>query len=82
MGPDIIKLDISLVRNIHKDRIRHALARSLSVFASEIGCSIVAEGVERREELKCLRALGVTRAQGFYLGRPSEDAYKDRQFVE
>lgn len=82
LGPDIIKLDISLVRNIHKDRIRHALARSLSVFASEIGCSIVAEGVERREELKCLRALGVTRAQGFYLGRPSEDAYKDRQFVE
>ncbi len=80
LDPDIIKLDISLVRNIHKDRIRHALARSLSVFASEIGCSIVAEGVEKQEELRCLKRLGVHRAQGFYLARPSAEGYDKVSF--
>lgn len=80
LDPDIIKLDISLVRNIHKDRIRHALARSLSVFASEIGCSIVAEGVEKQEELRCLQRLGVERAQGFYLARPSAEGYNRVEF--
>ena len=80
LDPDIIKLDITLVRNIHKDRIRHALARSLSVFAADIGCSIVAEGVEKQEELRCLRRLGVNRAQGYYLARPAAEGYGRVQF--
>ena len=80
LDPDIIKLDITLVRNIHQDRIRHALARSLSVFAADIGCSIVAEGVEKQEELRCLRRLGVNRAQGYYLARPAAEGYGRVQF--
>lgn len=70
LHPDIIKLDMSLVRDIDKDPARRALALALVAFASGIGSQIVAEGVETAGELAVLRELGVPRAQGYYLGRP------------
>jgi EAL domain-containing protein (putative c-di-GMP-specific phosphodiesterase class I)/CheY-like chemotaxis protein len=70
LSPDIIKLDISLTRGVDGDRARHALASALTSFAAEIDADIVAEGIETREELGALRALGVTYGQGYYLGRP------------
>lgn len=68
--PDIIKLDISLTRNIDSDRSRRALAAALTRFSEETGIKIVAEGVETASELNVLRALGINNAQGYLLGRP------------
>lgn len=70
LAPDIIKLDISLTRDIHKDRSRRALAAALIRFSEETDCKIIAEGVETIEELDALRQLGVVKAQGYLLGRP------------
>jgi EAL domain-containing protein (putative c-di-GMP-specific phosphodiesterase class I) len=42
----------------------------LLAFARETGSTLVAEGVETREELEMLRALGVQTVQGYLLGRP------------
>jgi EAL domain-containing protein (putative c-di-GMP-specific phosphodiesterase class I) len=70
LEPNIIKLDIELTRGIDVDPARRALARALISFAADIQAAIVAEGVETEDELKALRILGVTYAQGFYLGRP------------
>jgi EAL domain-containing protein (putative c-di-GMP-specific phosphodiesterase class I)/CheY-like chemotaxis protein len=70
LAPEIIKLDITLTRDIDTDRVRRALASALTSFASEIGASIVAEGIETQAELDTLRALGVGYAQGYYLARP------------
>lgn len=70
LAPDIIKLDISLTRDIHKDRPRRALAAALIRFSEETNCKIIAEGVETIEELDVLRQLGVVNAQGYLLGRP------------
>lgn len=70
LAPDIIKLDISLTRDIHKDRSRRALAAALIRFSEETDCKIIAEGVETIEELEALRQLGVVKAQGYLLGRP------------
>jgi EAL domain-containing protein (putative c-di-GMP-specific phosphodiesterase class I)/CheY-like chemotaxis protein len=70
LAPDIIKLDISLTRDIHADRTRRALAAALISFARETGTVIVAEGVEHREELLTLRQLQVDQAQGYHLSRP------------
>lgn len=70
MEPDMVKLDISLTRGIDKDRKRRALASALIAFARETDVEIVAEGVETSAELLTLQSLGVTRAQGYYLGRP------------
>jgi diguanylate cyclase (GGDEF)-like protein len=71
LHPDVIKLDLSLTRDIDTDPVRRALAASLVAFAREVGAGIVAEGIETRGELEALRALGVTHGQGYYLARPS-----------
>lgn len=67
---DIIKLDISLIRNIHADTARRALAAALIKFAEVTGTKVIAEGVETETELAELRRLGVEKVQGFYIGRP------------
>lgn len=71
LGPDIIKLDASLVQRIDRDRGRRALAAALVRFAEEIGSHVVAEGVETQAELRVLRDLHVEHAQGFLLGPPA-----------
>lgn len=70
LKPDIIKLDMSLVRDIDTDFHKQSLARGLMSFATAIGCKVVAEGVETERELAALRRIGVTKAQGYLLGRP------------
>jgi EAL domain-containing protein (putative c-di-GMP-specific phosphodiesterase class I)/response regulator of citrate/malate metabolism len=70
LAPDIIKIDIALTRNVYKDPARRALAAGLISFAAELGATIVAEGIQTRQELEALRDLGVRYGQGFYLGRP------------
>jgi EAL domain-containing protein (putative c-di-GMP-specific phosphodiesterase class I) len=71
LRPDVIKLDLDLTRGIHLDPARRALAVSLKTFADELGAVVVAEGIEVREELETLQALGVPWGQGFHLGRPA-----------
>ncbi len=69
--PDIVKLDISLTRDIDADRAKHALAAALVSFADEMGMVIVAEGIETAAELDALLALGVPQGQGYYLAEPT-----------
>jgi EAL domain-containing protein (putative c-di-GMP-specific phosphodiesterase class I) len=71
LRPEVIKLDISLIRGIDHDPARRALARALLGFGSEaFGTTFVAEGIETRGELGVLRDLGFHNGQGFILGRP------------
>jgi EAL domain-containing protein (putative c-di-GMP-specific phosphodiesterase class I) len=70
LAPDMVKVDISLTRDIDTDRGRRALAKALISFADEMGMTIVAEGIETAAELGTLRELGVRYGQGFYLAEP------------
>jgi EAL domain-containing protein (putative c-di-GMP-specific phosphodiesterase class I) len=70
LRPDIIKLDMSLTRDVDRDPARASLAQALAGFADRTGAVIVAEGIEREEELAVLSDLGVARGQGWLLGRP------------
>jgi EAL domain-containing protein (putative c-di-GMP-specific phosphodiesterase class I)/AmiR/NasT family two-component response regulator len=69
--PDLIKLDISLVRGVEHREADRATAAAVARFAADIGARLVAEGIETRAELLALRALGVHFGQGFYLARPA-----------
>jgi len=82
LAPDVIKLDISITRNIDTDRSRRALAAALIGFANSTGSKIVAEGVETAAELSVLRQLGVNKAQGYYFGRPMRIAEALERFSE
>lgn len=70
LKPDVIKLDMSLTRDIDTDASKRALAKGLIAFAHEIGSTIIAEGVETESELATLRAIGVDKVQGYYLSKP------------
>jgi EAL domain-containing protein (putative c-di-GMP-specific phosphodiesterase class I) len=70
LHPDFIKLDMTLTRDIHVDETRRALVAALVAFGSQIGATVVAEGVEFAEQLATLRQVGVQFGQGFYLARP------------
>lgn len=70
LRPDFLKLTRGLVADIDKDANRQALLRALAAFAREVGATIVAEGVERREELEVLRESEIDFAQGWLFGRP------------
>lgn len=78
LQPDLIKLDVTLTRRIDLDQPRRALAAALIGFARDTSAAIVAEGVEKAAELRTLRLLGVTAAQGYHLGRPEELASSGR----
>jgi EAL domain-containing protein (putative c-di-GMP-specific phosphodiesterase class I)/AmiR/NasT family two-component response regulator len=70
LRPDIIKLDIELIRGINADPARQSLAAALVLFGDKIDATIIAEGIETNEELQTLRRLHVPHGQGYYLGRP------------
>jgi EAL domain-containing protein (putative c-di-GMP-specific phosphodiesterase class I) len=71
LQPDVIKLDMSLTRDICGDPVRRSLAGALVRFGAEIDAVIVAEGVETETELETLDRLGVQLAQGYFLGKPA-----------
>jgi EAL domain-containing protein (putative c-di-GMP-specific phosphodiesterase class I) len=70
LHPDFIKLDLTLTRDVHVDETRRALVVALVAFGSQIGASLVAEGVETAEQLATLRQAGVQFGQGFHLALP------------
>ena len=71
LKPDIIKLDIALTRGIDRDPARQALGRALLQFGLDAyRTTMVAEGIETKDELTTLRSLGCPVGQGFALGRP------------
>jgi EAL domain-containing protein (putative c-di-GMP-specific phosphodiesterase class I)/CheY-like chemotaxis protein len=70
LDPHILKLDISLVRDVDTDRARRALASALIRYAEEMDVTVIAEGIETDDELRQLLAMGVAYGQGFLLGKP------------
>jgi EAL domain-containing protein (putative c-di-GMP-specific phosphodiesterase class I) len=68
--PDIVKLDLSLTREVETDSTALALASALVTFCKRIGATVIAEGIESHAVLTLLRGLGVRQGQGYYLGRP------------
>ena len=72
MQADVIKLDRTLVADVHADPAKIALIGSLVQFARSTGASIFAEGVETLDELRVLIHLGVVAGQGWALARPGD----------
>ena len=71
LSPDIIKLDISLVREVDQRPRMQALIAALLTFADGTRAQLVAEGVETERQRDALRSLGVPFAQGYFLGHPA-----------
>jgi EAL domain-containing protein (putative c-di-GMP-specific phosphodiesterase class I) len=71
LAPDLVKLDISIIRNVDVDPSRQALVEAMLAFCSRVGADVIAEGVEEAGELITLLELGVQYGQGWFLARPA-----------
>ncbi len=71
LSPEYIKLDIVIVRDVHKHPTKHALIKGLVEFSKHCGTKLIAEGIETTQELETLIDLGVQYGQGYYLARPN-----------
>lgn len=69
-APDCFKVDSFVAKNVAADSRRRAIIASIVKLASELGSSLIVEGVEDEVTLSALRDLGVTLMQGFLFCRP------------
>jgi diguanylate cyclase (GGDEF)-like protein len=67
---DVVKIDQSFVRHLDEDPSRADVVRTLVSLARSLKKHTVAEGIERPEEMDCLREFGCELAQGYLLSRP------------
>jgi diguanylate cyclase (GGDEF)-like protein len=70
--PNIMKLDMDLIRNIDKDETKQFLCKAMVDFGKSAGILLIAEGIETEEELKTLIKLNVDLGQGYFLDIPRQ----------
>jgi len=71
--PHFIKIDMDLIRNIDKDAFKQALIKAFVETSTTTNITIIAEGIETKEELKTLIMLGVHAGQGYFLQQPKAE---------
>ena len=79
---DVLKIDRSFLEDV-ESQSASAVLQAITVLAHSLGLNVVAEGIERKEQIPVLKQLGIDLAQGYYLGRPKpareiESIYKLR----
>lgn len=67
---DFLKIDRAFVMNIEESPENQALCEAIIVMAHKLGLSVIAEGVETKQQLAVLTAAGCDYAQGYYISRP------------
>jgi EAL domain-containing protein (putative c-di-GMP-specific phosphodiesterase class I) len=73
LEPDIVKLDMSLIRDIDRHATKRRVVGAIATLCRELGSRVVAEGVETQAELRAVRDAGVELIQGYLLARPTRE---------
>ena len=68
--PDLIKIDMDLVRDIDKNRARQAIVAGIAAICKSLNIRVLAEGIETRAERDFLLSIGITLMQGFWFAKP------------
>lgn len=71
-GPQTLKIDAAVVRDVHTNPAKLAMIEALVAFGRRLDVLVIAEGIETADELRALRHAGVAAGQGYYLGRPGQ----------
>lgn len=69
--PHIIKIDMDLIRDIHKNPVKQAIVQGTLLTCKMLGCLVVAEGIETKEEKDYLAKLGIELMQGYFFCKPA-----------
>ena len=71
MGPGYLKVDLSITQNLYRDDNRLKFVESLVAYAHQRNMKVIAEGIEKPEDMFTLIDIGVDYLQGYHLARPS-----------
>ncbi len=69
---DYIKIDGSLIRNIHTDTTSRSVVETIKTFADKNNIGVIAEFVENEEIFQYLIDMGIGYSQGYYIGKPEK----------
>ena len=73
LEPEIVKLDMSLIRDIDQHATKRRVVGAIATLCRELGSRVIAEGVETHAELGAVRDLGIDLIQGYLLARPTRE---------
>jgi EAL domain-containing protein (putative c-di-GMP-specific phosphodiesterase class I) len=80
--PDIVKLDMGLIRDIDRDKTKRIIVKSTVEMLRDLNILAICEGIERIEEYQALRDLGVVLMQGYLFARPALASLAKPNWIE
>lgn len=69
--PDLIKLDMALIRDVDQDRVRQVIVQGIVTICEQLGVTVIAEGIEGVGERDFLSDCGIFLMQGYWFARPA-----------
>ena len=72
MDVDYLKLDGTLIKNIHNDASSRNVVDTIKTFAEKTSMKIIAEFVENEQIFNCLKGMGIHYCQGYFIGKPDK----------
>lgn len=73
LQPEFVKIDKHFISNLDLDPVKREFVQSISRIGRNLGCKVLAEGIERKEEMVALQRMGIGLGQGYLLGRPEPE---------
>ena len=70
LEPDVVKLDVSLIRGVHQSQVRQRIVGTMATLCKEMQIRVIAEGVEVAGEKDAVQRLGCDLVQGYFFARP------------
>ncbi len=70
LKPHFLKIDMTLVRDVHESRVNREMVKAIMSLGRGIGSTVIAEGIQTQEETDALLSMGIDYGQGFFLARP------------
>lgn len=80
--PDLIKLDMDLIRGVASSPARQTIISCITAMARELGMAVLAEGIETEAEFVALRAGGVQLFQGYLFAKPAMASLPSVSFLD
>ncbi|WP_096155764.1 MULTISPECIES: EAL domain-containing protein [Bacillus] len=81
LRPDYVKIDRDYISFCDKDVEKQMFLQNVMGISRRLNLKVLAEGIERKEELVFCRELGIHYAQGYYIGKPSEEPMKEEDLT-
>ena len=72
LGASYLKIDMGLVRDLHQKRVNQQVVKAILELGAGVEATVIAEGIETRDEAEALKDLGLRYAQGYLFGRPRD----------